>query len=247
MRQYRLVLLGLAVAAALSVSLAAKTKFSSVWQSPDAATISFAGKKVAALVIDKDDSLRVAGEEALVRELNARGMNGVASYRMMPKELAQDPVQAKTWYEKAGVEGVVAFRVVNDDRRRTYVPATWTSTYYTSLWGYYGYGWGAVYDPGYVRDQRTLTLSDAIRKMSLMPAQRLERASAAAARKGRLQPGADADIAIFDLATVADRATYATPAVPATGFRHVLVNGVAVVRDGKLLEVTPGRAILRER
>jgi hypothetical protein len=162
MRQYRLVLLGIAVAAALSVSLAAKTKFSSVWQSPDAATISFAGKKVAALVIDKDDSLRVAGEEALVRELNARGMNGVASYRMMPKELAQDPVQAKTWYEKAGVEGVVAFRVVNDDRRRTYVPATWTSTYYTSLWGYYGYGWGAVYDPGYVRDQRIVSLETLI-------------------------------------------------------------------------------------
>jgi hypothetical protein len=162
MRQYRLVWIGLAVAAALSVSLAAKTKFSSVWQSPDAATISFAGKKVAALVIDKDDSLRVAGEEALVRELNARGMNGVASYRMMPKELAQDPVQAKTWYEKAGVEGVVAFRVVNDDRRRTYVPATWTSTYYTSLWGYYGYGWGAVYDPGYVRDQRIVSLETLI-------------------------------------------------------------------------------------
>jgi hypothetical protein len=162
MRQYRLVLLGIAVAAALSVSLAAKTKFSSVWQSPDAATISFAGKKVAALVIDKDDSLRVAGEEALVRELNARGMNGVASYRMMPKELARDPVQAKTWYEKAGVEGVVAFRVVNDDRRRTYVPATWTSTYYTSLWGYYGYGWGAVYDPGYVRDQRIVSLETLI-------------------------------------------------------------------------------------
>ena len=162
MRQYRLVWIGLAVAAALSVSLAAKTRFSSVWQSPDAATISFAGKKVAALVIDKDDSLRVAGEEALVRELNARGMNGVASYRMMPKELAQDPVQAKTWYEKAGVEGVVAFRVVNDDRRRTYVPATWTSTYYTSLWGYYGYGWGAVYDPGYVRDQRIVSLETLI-------------------------------------------------------------------------------------
>ena len=63
----------------------------------------------------------------------------------------------------------------------------------------------------YVREQRTLTLADAIRKMSLMPAQRLERATAAAARKGRLQVGADADIAIFDLATVADRATYAAP------------------------------------
>jgi N-acyl-D-aspartate/D-glutamate deacylase len=99
----------------------------------------------------------------------------------------------------------------------------------------------------YVRDQRTLTLADAIRKMSLMPAQRLERSTAAAARKGRLQVGADADIAVFDPATVTDRATYASPTLPATGFRHVLVNGVAVVRDGRLLDVTPGRAIIRDR
>lgn len=99
----------------------------------------------------------------------------------------------------------------------------------------------------YVREQRSLTLTDAIRKMSLMPAQRLERATAGAARKGRLQVGADADIAIFDLATVADRATYASPTLPATGFKHVLVNGTPVVRDGQLLDVTPGRAIVRDR
>jgi N-acyl-D-aspartate/D-glutamate deacylase len=99
----------------------------------------------------------------------------------------------------------------------------------------------------YVREQRTLTLPDAIRKMSLMPAQRLERSTAAAARKGRLQVGADADIAVFDLATVADRATYASPALPAIGFKHVLVNGTPVVRDGQPLDAAPGRAILRDR
>lgn len=98
----------------------------------------------------------------------------------------------------------------------------------------------------YVREQRTLTLIDAVRKMSLMPAQRLERVTTQAARKGRLQAGADADIAIFDLATVADRATYASPGEPATGFRHVLVNGVAVVKDGRLVDATPGRALRTE-
>jgi N-acyl-D-aspartate/D-glutamate deacylase len=99
----------------------------------------------------------------------------------------------------------------------------------------------------YVREQRTLTLPDAIRKMSLMPAQRLERATVAAARKGRLQVGADADIAVFDLATVADRATYASAALPATGFRHVLVNGIPVVRDGQVLDAAPGRPIVRDK
>ena len=93
----------------------------------------------------------------------------------------------------------------------------------------------------YVRERRTLTLSDAIRKMSLMPAQRL-----AAATKGRIQPGADADVAIFDLATVADRATYASPALAPVGIRHVLVNGVAVVKDGGFIEgVAPGRPLWR--
>ena len=145
-----------------STPLAAKTKFQSVWKSPDAASVSLAGQKVAALVIDKDDSLRVAGEEALVRELNARGMQGVASYRMVPKEELQSADKARVWFEKAGVQGVVAFRVVNDQRRKTYVPSTWSNPYYTSLWGYYGYGWGAVYDPGYVRDERIISLETLI-------------------------------------------------------------------------------------
>src|SRR5262245_57511514 len=159
---HRSLLVAAALITALGASLAAKTKFQSVWKSPDAATVSFAGKKVAALVIDKDDSLRVAGEEALVRELTARGINGVPSYRIMPKELAQDPDQAKIWYEKAGVEGVVAFRVVNDDRRKTVVPSTWTTAYYSTLWGYYGYSYGAVFTPGYTRDQRIISLETLI-------------------------------------------------------------------------------------
>jgi amidohydrolase family protein len=98
----------------------------------------------------------------------------------------------------------------------------------------------------YVREQRSLTLLDAVRKMSLMPARRLEGATVSARRKGRVQAGADADLAIFDLATVADRATYAAPTQPSVGFRYVLVNGTVVVREGTLLDATPGVAIRRE-
>ena len=81
---------------------------------------------------------------------------------MMPKELAQDPEQAKIWYEKAGVQGVVAFRVVSDDRRKTIVPGSWTTGYYTSFWGYYGYSYSAVFSPGYTRDERIISLETLI-------------------------------------------------------------------------------------
>jgi len=95
----------------------------------------------------------------------------------------------------------------------------------------------------YVREQRTLTLPEAIRKMSLMPAQRLEISTPTARRKGRVQVGADADLTIFDPATVADRATYASPAEPSVGFKYVLVNGTVVVKDDKALDAAPGKAI----
>jgi len=100
----------------------------------------------------------------------------------------------------------------------------------------------------HVRSQRRLTLMDAIRKMSLMPAQRLERVSSAARRKGRIQEGADADIAVFDPNAVEDRATYDRPAEPSVGYRYVLVAGTPVVQDGKVVEnVFPGRALVGDR
>lgn len=140
-------------------------------EGPDAAGMTFTGKKVAALIIDKDESLRISGEEALVRELTARGIQGVASYRIVPREELQNADRARVWYEQAGVEGVVAFRVVSDEKRRTWQPSNWSTPYYGSLWGYYGYGWGSVYDPGYVRDDRIVspeTLVFSVPKNSLV-------------------------------------------------------------------------------
>ncbi len=143
-------------------TVVASTKFQSVWKSPDAASVSFAGQKVAALIIDKDESLRVAGEESLASELTARGMQGVASYRIVPKEELQNADKARGWYERAGVQGVVVLKVVSDQKRKSYTPSMWSSGYYTSLWGYYGYGWGAVYDPGYISIDRVVSLETLI-------------------------------------------------------------------------------------
>lgn len=96
----------------------------------------------------------------------------------------------------------------------------------------------------YVREARSLTLIEAIRKMTLMPAQRLEARVPVMRSKGRLRVGADADITIFDAARVIDRSTYREPGVPPAGIRHVIVNGVPIVANGQLVDgVAPGTAI----
>jgi hypothetical protein len=96
----------------------------------------------------------------------------------------------------------------------------------------------------YVREKGTVTLMDAIRKMSFMPAEMLERSTPEARRKGRLQEGADADIVVFDAGTISDRSTFEKPMEPSVGVRYLLVGGTLVVDQGKIVpEVFPGRAI----
>lgn len=97
----------------------------------------------------------------------------------------------------------------------------------------------------YVRGKGTVTLMDAIRKMSFMPAEMLERSTPAARQKGRLQEGCDADIVVFDAATISDRATFEKPMEPSVGVRYLVVGGTLVVDEGKIVpDVFPGRAIL---
>jgi N-acyl-D-aspartate/D-glutamate deacylase len=95
----------------------------------------------------------------------------------------------------------------------------------------------------YVREEQVLDLMTALRKMTLMPAQRLEQRAATFQNKGRIKVGSDADITIFDANRVIDSATFAKPLQYSQGIQFVLVNGVAVVSDGKLVPgVFPGHA-----
>ena len=96
----------------------------------------------------------------------------------------------------------------------------------------------------FVREAGALTLMDAIRKMTLMPARRLEDRAPAMKKKGRVRIGADADLVVFDPDRIIDTATYEEPTRPSEGIGYVLVNGVMVVADGRLREnLRPGTAV----
>jgi imidazolonepropionase-like amidohydrolase len=89
-----------------------------------------------------------------------------------------------------------------------------------------------------------LGLTETLRRSNLLPARLLQDSVPAMQRKGRLQPGCDADIVVFDPATVSDQATYTLTTRPSTGIRHVLVNGAFVVRDGAIVPAAlPGQPV----
>ena len=97
----------------------------------------------------------------------------------------------------------------------------------------------------YVREKKTLTLMEALRKMTLMPAQMLERSTPAALRKGRVKEGADADLVVFNPQTISDRSTFEKPMEPSVGVHYLVVGGTLVIDDGRMVpEVYPGRAIV---
>jgi N-acyl-D-aspartate/D-glutamate deacylase len=96
----------------------------------------------------------------------------------------------------------------------------------------------------YCRDMKLIPLPTAIAKVSTMAAKRFEKRCPEFKRKGRIQVGADADVVVFDPATVIDQATFNEPALPSLGMKWVLVGGVPAVSEGKLVEDSrPGKPL----
>jgi N-acyl-D-aspartate/D-glutamate deacylase len=105
-----------------------------------------------------------------------------------------------------------------------------------------GYGTFAKVIDDYVIERRALTLEEAVRKMTSLPA-----ATVGLEDRGVIRPGQAADLVVFDPAAVEDRATYEEPHRPAAGMSWVLVNGVAAVEDGERTKKRGGRVLLRRR
>ena len=96
----------------------------------------------------------------------------------------------------------------------------------------------------YSRERGELDLMTALRKISLMPAQRLEQRVPAMKNKGRIKVGADADLTLFDPESISDNATFTDPEKMSSGIPFVIVGGTIVVRDSKIVEgALPGKAI----
>lgn len=96
----------------------------------------------------------------------------------------------------------------------------------------------------YVREEKVIDLSTAIKKITLLPAQRLEGISSAMRLKGRIQKGADADITIFDPDKIIDKSTFEEGLEFSEGIQFVLVNGIFIIKNGRTVEqVFPGQPI----
>jgi hypothetical protein len=101
-----------------------------------------------------------------MRELSARGMQGVAAYRMIPREELKDPDRAKTWFEREAVAGVVTLRPVSASKVPRYGPDIWATPNYSTLWGYYPYGWTTVYVAGPVRTDTVIVVESLVYNVS---------------------------------------------------------------------------------
>ncbi|MGH8130469.1 MAG: N-acyl-D-amino-acid deacylase family protein [Steroidobacteraceae bacterium] len=101
-----------------------------------------------------------------------------------------------------------------------------------------GYGNFARVFARYVRDEKLVTIQEAVRRMTAHPASVLGLRD-----RGRLEPGLHADVVVFDAATIQDHATYVRPHQYATGVSHVIVNGVLALEDGEPTDARPGRFV----
>jgi hypothetical protein len=141
---------------ALVASLAcATTTFQSTWRAPDARPLRLTGRKVVAIFMTRSSATRRRAEDAMAREITARGAQGVPGYTVLSDEEVKDRDASKAKLESLGFSGAVVMRVLGKETQVSYEPGVvWVRPYYRHFWGYWGWGWGTVYEPGYLREDR---------------------------------------------------------------------------------------------
>ena len=149
----------------VTLAAAASTQFVSTWRNPKAGPLNAALVKMATFVVSSDDTMRWGPEETLAAELRRRGLDAVAGYTVLPGELAKDTEKAKEFLKNTGITGAVLMRVIDyekETRRQGVTTSVYTSSYYSSFWGYWGQSWTAVYEFGEQRSARRVAIETLI-------------------------------------------------------------------------------------
>jgi hypothetical protein len=141
------------------------TTFNSTWKAPGIAPISPVGKKIAAVFITPDESKRRAGEDALAGDLTRRGATGIPAYTLVA-DGHTNPDAARAALKAAGCNGAVIMRVVGKDQQINYTPGMATPVRYGGFGPYWGYGWGTVYDPGYLTTDTIVSVETLVYRLS---------------------------------------------------------------------------------
>jgi len=144
----------IAAAAAVLCAACASTPFVSSWRAPDAEPLQIRGAKVAAVAMIDQVASRRAAEDAIARELTARGATGVPMYTIHPDTGPSDEPAARAALEREGFTGLVVFRPLGTEQEIVSSPAYWGPAYSMYWGGYYGFGWGMPWY-GYGVDIRT--------------------------------------------------------------------------------------------
>jgi hypothetical protein len=142
---------------ALACSACATTAFESTWKSPDAKPLQLRGRKVAAVFVSRDPMLRRVAEDAMAKEITARGAMGVAAYTFLSDSEVRDREAAQAKAASLGFAAAAVMRVVGRQTQYVHEPphVIWARPPYRRIWGdYWGWGWGTVWAPGYLREER---------------------------------------------------------------------------------------------
>lgn len=155
-------------AVALGVAACATTSFNSTWMEPTAQPLDRT-KKVATVMVTSRESLRRSAEVAMANEIRRRGVEAVESYTILPGEAARDTSRARQVLAQQGVDAVLVMRVVGKEQQISYTPGTSMyvgGPYYGSMGGYWGYGWGAAYSPGYLQTDQIVSVESLVYSVS---------------------------------------------------------------------------------